>query len=100
MSLGLVLSLLFGLGIVVNFDTTADCGITKAALNVLQGKEGNYFTEFGLVSNSSLLHKFRQDLEGFEHHENINFQKIVDSAPMSKAFLLQESFISWHKALG
>lgn len=95
----MMLCLLFGLGLVINFDTSADCGITKAALNILEGKEGNYFTEFGLLSNKSLLHKFREDLESFEHHKDIDFEKIVELAPMNKAFLLQESMISWHQAM-
>jgi hypothetical protein len=99
MSICMMMCLLFGLGMVINFDTTADCGMTKAALNVLAGKEGNYFSEFGLVSNKSLIHKFRLDLENFEHHEHIKFNTIVDLNPLEKAFMLQKSFVSWHQTL-
>lgn len=99
MSIGLMMSLLFGLGVIINFDETADCGITKAALNVLEGKEGNYFTEFGITNNSTLLHKFREDLESFEHHKDIDYQKIIDYDLMNKATLLQDSFIDWHQKM-
>jgi hypothetical protein len=88
LSIGMLLCLLFGLGLVINFDTTADCGITKAAINIFEGKEGNYFTEFGLLSNKSLLHKFRQDLENFEHHKDIDYNKLIELNPEHKAMLL------------
>jgi hypothetical protein len=77
-----MISLLFGLGIVINFDTSADCGITKAALNIFQGKSGNFFEEFGLLKNKTLLHKFREDLEAYEHHEHMDYDKIIDLNPM------------------
>lgn len=60
-----MLSLLFGLGIVINFDTSADCGMAKTAKNVIMGEEGNFFEEFGLHNNRSLLRKFHEELVAF-----------------------------------
>ena len=93
-----MMSLLVGLGMVINFDTTSDCGMAKAALNIMQGKDKNYFTEFGLESEASLLHKFRMELENFEHG-SIDFKPLVDDSVLKKVSDLEESLNSWNSTL-
>lgn len=97
-SLLLMLSLLFGLGILINFDTSADCGMAKAARNVIEGEDGNYFSEFGIHNKNTLLHKFTKELKSFQHRSDIDYESVIKSDPIQKAVLLQDHLNTWHSS--
>jgi len=93
-----MLSLLFGLGILINFDTSADCGMANSAKKIIRGEEGNYFSEFGIHNKNTLLHKFTDELKQFKHRSDIDYESILNLNPMQKAVLLQDHLNTWHSS--
>lgn len=64
---------------IMRVSTKNDCGLMRASLDVTLGKKGTMFSEFGLLSNKSLLNNFKMDLEEYTHRPfEMNFQKILD----------------------
>lgn len=64
---------------IMRVDTSNDCGLLKASLDLIQGKNGTLFSEFGLLSNKSLLYDFKIDLEDYKRRPfEANYQKLLD----------------------
>lgn len=92
LSILLMVMLVFGLAIAVNFDMSSDCGINKTAIDVLEGGEGVDFNEFrDFKRNGSLLQNFNEDLRNYEA-KGIDYNKILDEFLLEKAVAVETSF--------
>lgn len=64
---------------IMRVETTNDCGLIRASLDIVVGKEGTMFRELGLLSNKSLLHNFKIDLDNYQRrYFEGNYQKLID----------------------
>jgi hypothetical protein len=66
-SAGVVIgSLVIAMGQILRLETTGDCGLMKAMIDLNRGKKGDLFYEFGHMGNNSFLNKFLMDLKHFK----------------------------------